>query len=279
MEQLPASDCDLMIILEGSALEDSELANEAYRSTWDSVSAMGLGLPESDGIFSTPSSQAELCEPATLGHIDEDMYVFGKRFQLLLDSQPAIGDQAFEELLHAILMRYAKGDVSRGESREWMFLLNDHIRYFRSLCIRYQWYYLDMPGYWRVINLKFKHSRFINYAGLLLLIGECSRHQNKIEWLFEALRLTALERIAHVFETYDDEGFETIAGHYNEFLTAMSDEKFRADLASPHPGHPSEHPAYSTLEHTAAGLRSEITRFVLERTGQWSDRFMELLIF
>jgi predicted nucleotidyltransferase len=279
MEQLPNSDCDLMVILNDDDLQDTRLAAEAFQVVWDIVSGAELGQPEFDGIFSTPSSQAELCDESTLGHIDEDMFVFGKRFQILLDSQPVIGDQAFDELLQAILRRYAKGDVARDDSKEWMFLLNDLVRYFRSLGIRYQYFYLEKPEYWRVINLKYKHSRFLIYAGLLLLIGECSRHQNKIEWLSERLRLTALERIAHVFESYDDKGFETIAGHYNEFLSTMSDERFRADLASPHPGHPSEHPAYSTLDHTAAGLRREVTRFVLDRRGQWSDRFMELLIF
>ncbi len=279
MEQLHNSDCDLMVILEEDTLKDTKLATDAFQSVWRTVSSMDLGQPESDGIFSTPTSQAELCDESTLGHIDEDLSVFGKRFQLLLDSQPVIGDRAFDELLNAILMRYAKGDVSRGETREWMFLLNDLVRYFRSLSIRYQWYYLDRPDYWRLVNLKFKHSRFIIYAGLLLLLGECSRHQDKFAWLAERLRLTALERIAHVFESHGDDGFQSIVVHFNEFLEHMSDKEFRTELASPHPGHPSEHPAYSTLEHTGAALRREITRFVLGRRGQWSDRFMELLVF
>jgi len=280
MEQMPHSDVDLIVVLHNNC--DDQRATEVYDAVWSNLSAVGLPRPKPTGIFATPTSQAQLCRASDIGKVDEDMAVFGKRIQLLLDAQPLVNGAAFHSLQDAILTRYGQDDALRHGDGCWTYLQRDLIRYFQSMAIHCQWRDRNQAGAWRLRNLKLQHSRRLMTAGLLLTLGECTtRGSESLDWLLSQLRLTPLERIASVFSTRNDEDFATIAACYDQFLAALQDDGFRRRLASP-PNDPAapldECEDYRRLRRNGRQLAAELQRFLLARRGPWSDRFFESLL-
>ncbi|MEO1997369.1 MAG: hypothetical protein ABGZ17_19095, partial [Planctomycetaceae bacterium] len=246
----------------------------------------GLQPPKANGIYASPTSVAALWNPDSIGQVDESMDVFGKRIQLILEGQPVYADAACERLLQRMLDRYSgqplpHPSVGSDDTKQWSYLMNDLIRYFRSLCIRTQW--LRDPVKWMVLNTKLRHSRLLSYAALLLLLGESSCVQaDKVEWLAARTRLTPMERIACVFfEHAAVEQFTRFAQCYDTFLASMD-----AGILCPEPGwQPTSipdcvrHSGYQTLKHNSTELIQELLQFVLDRHSDWKSRFFEYLIF
>jgi hypothetical protein len=280
MEQTPHSDVDLIVVLHDDC--DDSRAAEVYDSVWLSLAAVGLSRPKPNGIFATPTTQSQLCRPSDVGKVDEEMTVFGKRIQLLLDAQPLYEEAAFRSLQASILTRYGQDDALRHDDGCWTYLQRDLIRYFQSMAIHCQGRDRDQAGAWRLRNLKLQHSRRLMAAGLLFMLGECTtRSSDSSNWLLSQLSLTPLERVAAVFSTYNDEGFATIAACCEQFLAALQADAFRRRLTSP-PKAPSTLPDecedYRRLHRNGRQLAAELQRFLLARRGCWSHRFFESLL-
>lgn len=276
MEQLSNSDADVVVIVDDSIDACSPDALAARDSVWQLLVEIGLPQPKATGVFSSVDTAARLCDPSSRGVIDEDMGVFGRRFQMLLDSQPVFGPSSFRELQSAVLDRYASDRVVQNSGRQWTYLLSDLIRYWQSLRVRTQW--IESPGEWRVINTKLRHSRLLNYAGLLLLIGECCEQPDEVDWLKQHMPWTPLERVAAVFAAHNDPGLEDIAKAHGQFLEAMNDESIQSALGDSATKQP-ETDEYLMLKSNSEAIYRNLLRFVMGRNGEWPERFFECLIF
>jgi hypothetical protein len=284
LEAGPLSDGDLIVVLSDDVA--SELDRTAgVTAVWDALAPLNLPRPQATGIFATAVTRAELCDPTSRGRVVEDCALFGKRIQLLLDTQPVHGPDAYAGLVRAVIERYAAGFVAHDSTKEWIYLLNDLVRYFRSLCLEAQWNFSQQGGGWYIKSLKLRHSRVAMYAGLLFLLGECSREKNdKVGWLMARLHSTPLERIAFVYRARQDPFFKRVASAYNRFLAGMNDPATRTALGAAAPSGPEElsaegSPAYAELHANSRTLLGELVRFVLARREDWSERFFEYLLF
>lgn len=118
----------------------------------------------------------------------------------------------------------------------------------------------------------------------MMLLGECSRERkDKVAWLTASLKLTPLERIAWVYAAHGDTSFFRIAGFYNTFLDRMNDPEVRKALHTESTTLTYENryksPHYAPLKANSDALVAELLRFVLERRGEWTERFFEYLLF
>lgn len=285
MEVSDLSDADLIVVLSDDYTDEAE-REEAYSSIWQALP--DVQRPKQSGVFGSPCSLRELCGEL-LGDSNESLGNLGKRMLLLLETQPVFGDENFRVVLDETLKKYANFYVREDATKEWTFLLNDLIRYFRYLCVNYQWDFEHDPWKWRLRNIKLRHSRLIMYAGLMFLLGEASKErEDKIEWMRPKLRLTPLERIAYCYQQNSDWSFKRIAGLYDVFLYRISERSDRNDLLSRdgevRPNADSyearyTEPVYAHLKANSDGLVAELLRFVFSRRGSWSERFFEYLIF
>lgn len=286
LEAMSHSDCDLMVVVSDEAAADPQRARRALDSVWAMLAPLDLKSPRKWGIFVSPTSRAELCDPAALGNLEESKNVFGKRMQILLDTQPVQAPQALRSLQRAILDWYATAFLARDPKREWTYLLNDLIRYFRSYCA---WQQFELKvvedGSWYVRNAKLRHSRLLAYAGLLLLLGECSgERQDKVGWLLPALGMTPMERIGYVYALHNDERFLHLLDAVERFTRHIEQPEVRAAFVDKAPRAlcevgPPYIEEFGTPRETAAAILGELVRFVLARRGDWSQRFFEYLLF
>mgnify|MGYP002777861012 CR=1 FL=1 len=276
MEVSNASDADIIVVLDKEVELNSQVAREAYESVWQCLKPLNLERPKPTGVFADPTNISDLT--TNIGKASEVYNVFGKRLLLLLESQPLYQDLNYSNLLDQIIDKYAFY-IQNDSTKEWTLLLNDLIRYFRSLAVNYQWDF-DFEGQkWAIRNIKLRHSRLVMYAGLLLLLGEASKErQDKMTWLKQKLNFTPLERIAWVYEQSQDWNFFRIAGLYNVFLSNISDPTIRSQLNLDYQER-YENEVFARLKANSDGLIAELLRFVLARRGDWTERFFEYLIF
>lgn len=284
MEATAASDCDLVVVLQPDVDPRSPDASAAFSAVWRALAPLQLGAPEQTGIYAGPVGVSQLLDPATIGVVSEDQRVFGSRILFLLELQPVWGDAEFRRLSRKIVDRYAARYVALDSSKQWTYLLNDLVRYFKSLCQTYMFAELYDDGRWRLRNLKARHSRLLIYVGLLFLLGEASTvTADKPGWLAERLKWTPLERLAACFANYGDERFEHVAGCLNQFVAAMSDPEFRTGLTgASNPDMPlarEANPQFLRLKQNGDQFIGEILRFALDRRGDWSSRFFEYWLF
>ncbi|MHB1422856.1 MAG: hypothetical protein ACYC3I_06620 [Gemmataceae bacterium] len=285
MDAAEVSDCDLLVVLTDAALQDAAGAQQVYDAVWQALAPLHLNAPKPTGTFSQPTSVEQLCDKKNIGAASEDMRTFAKRLLLLLETQPVYKPDGYQQVVSAVVKSYAEDYVAQDPRKEWGFLINDLIRYFRSICVNYQWDFENEHGKWPLRNIKLRHSRLIMYGGLLMLLGECRRErENKVEWLRKRLVLTPLERIAWVYSANQDTSFFRIAGSYDTFLGMLSKAEVRDELNGPQvqPGSYAtryQMRNYAILKANSDGLVAELLRFVLARRGTWSERFFEYLIF
>jgi hypothetical protein len=280
MEQLNHSDGDFIVLLRDGIPLDSSDAHDAFQNVWSVLNSLGLEKPKATGIYATPSSQAALCNPVARGQVDEDVSTFGKRIQRLLDCQPVFGADTFRNTVDSIIERYTSETYPSDNETIWKYLLDDLIRYFRSLSVMYRWEARNRPGYWRLRNVKLRHNRLMMYAGLLLLMGEADRQTEKgADWLKDRLSLTALERVAFVFTQQGDEHFSIIARSYEKYLSRLGDPDFFNTLTDDENCELEDHPQYRELEENSQELLAELSRFIIQNQYQWNPRFCRALFF
>jgi hypothetical protein len=113
------------------------------------------------------------------------------------------------------------------------FLLNDTVRYRRTICVDFAGKEREAPVKWGIRNAKLRTSRKVLFAGGLLPVLECSRFdQDGIPgFLNQQFSMPPTDRIAHAFLENDaiDAGARAL-GAYDEFLGLLDDEGFRREL-------------------------------------------------
>ncbi|MDB5385799.1 MAG: hypothetical protein JWM11_1445 [Planctomycetaceae bacterium] len=284
MEATAASDCDLVVVLNAGIDDQSPGAKLAFQKIWDALTPLNLDRPETDGIYAGPVSSEKLLSRDTVGQVSEDPRAFGFRITFLLELQPVYGDSAFQSIAAGIVDRYAHQYVELDESKQWTYLLNDLVRYFKSLCQTYLFAELYDDRLWRLRNLKARHSRLLMYIGLLFLLGESSQvTRDKRGWLISRLSWTPLERIAACYAVRHEPGFEIIASAMNRFVEAMSTPGFRDRLAATEQQaellRRESNPDFQLLKQGGDAVLREVLRFALARQGDWAERFFEYWLF
>jgi hypothetical protein len=284
MEATAESDCDLVVILQDGIEGNSPAAELAFLRVWEALGPLKLERPVTGGIYAGPVASQKLFDPTTLGRISEDPRAFGFRITFLLELQPVYRDTAFRQVAARIVDRYASHYVELDESKQWTYLLNDLVRYYKSLCQTYLFGELHDDRLWRSRNLKARHSRLLIYVGLLFLLGEASRiTSDKRGWLLSRLTWTPLERLANMYAIYQDPRFSVIARGMNQFVKAMGTPGFRERLAETQPTidylRRESNPDYQRLKKSADALLRELLRFALARQEDWEERFFEYWLF
>lgn len=275
MEQIPSSDCDLVIVTNDDVLPKSDRAREIHVEIWKRLEPLGLVRPKPKGIFSQPVTWWQLINPETRGQVDEDQFVYGKRIQLLLDSQPVYRADHFVRLQREVLHRFQRFSPNQ-PAEQWLGLLNEVIRYWKALSVRTLWLDETSRGDWRYLGVKFRHSRNLLIFGFLMLLGEASSQQNdSLELLHSRLALTPLERVCRCA---DSDQAKRLTACYAYFLRMMSDAEFvrRLRTADTREQKSSE---FVMLDANAVEFVKAFTEILHSRSLLWPEEIrQELLI-
>jgi predicted nucleotidyltransferase len=247
-EVTEGSDVDWALLLDGPAdPEHLRIAEEAEAR----FKSRGLVEPGKSGVFGSIVVSHDLIHH--IGGVEDTNHNLTRRILLLLESRPLTGDIIHRRVTHGILARYVIHDRPVPSDRPRIliphFLLNDFVRYWRTIAVDYaakRWEHPD--GKWAVRNVKLRLSRkLLLVAGLLVSFRmelnnerakETLRNQQPdllvaefSDFLEQHLRETPLTILAQgLVDFASDETTTRILNAYDAFLGILADPTKRAEL-------------------------------------------------
>jgi predicted nucleotidyltransferase len=238
-----------------------------------------ISSPNPNGIFARSVPARKQIADFSGSH-EESVADFGRRLLLLMESTCVFGDNDYSKLKLEILRKYGE-DVQSDPRKNFVYLLNDTIRYFRTICVNYQWTKeKNEYGKWPIRNVKLRHSRVIMYFSMVAAIGHLSKYceGDKVDVIFALLNLDPLLRLFVIYDLEGDQGYFRLAQFYDTFLRKMSEKSSRSDLANIEYPNRYESDVFASLKANSDGLSAELWRFLTGRMAHWEQRFFEYLI-
>jgi hypothetical protein len=221
-EVTSGSDDDFMLLVRGDARED-------VHPTKDEVETILDRAPGDQGIFGKPVSSRWMIEK--IGLEDDPNSNLSRRMLFLLESVYATREDIFNDIRDQLLERYL--DQSVKPLRPPRFLLNDVVRYWRTMCVDFAGKERVGPEKWGLRNAKLRTARKVLFAGGLLPIFECDglTREEMLGFLRSQLQMRPVDRIAAAFLKHHaaDPGGRAL-GAYDDFLGLLDDADFRAEL-------------------------------------------------
>jgi hypothetical protein len=182
------------------------------------------------GIFNRAVAVEELTR---FGLDADDNTNMTQRLLFLLESVALLNEPAHREAQGAILAAYLEGD--RRDRRPPRFLLNDVIRYWRTIAVDFEGKARRGSRKWALRHAKLRTSRTMLFAGGLLPILACHHlvADEVLPFLLDAFSEPPTDRVARAFLEHDaaDAGGRTL-GAYDRFLALIDDPDRRGRLAA-----------------------------------------------
>jgi hypothetical protein len=155
-----------------------------------------------------------------------------RRMLFLLESVPVCGDSLQASARQQLIGGYLDANVK--DYRPPRFLLNDVIRYWRTIAVDFESKMRARKGEgWGLRNAKLRLSRKALFAGGLLPVLECYRHpvDDMLGYLDARMSVPPLDRLADAFLDHEalDAGARALLA-YDAFLGILDDEEQRAAL-------------------------------------------------
>lgn len=158
----------------------------------------------------------------------ETNQILTRRLLLLLEGAHLYGLDRLLSYRSRLLKSYLPEDRRPGQLPR--FLLNDTIRFYRTMLIDFENKVRDCGKNWGLRNVKLRFSRKLLFFGGLVTVAELTELANEqaLERGNKLLSMSVLERIGVCGG--DLEETETIFQQYNGFLEAISDTDLRDEL-------------------------------------------------
>jgi hypothetical protein len=178
-------------------------------------------LPSADGAFATTMNVADVLR--NIGGNEEKNEDITRRILLLIEGRFVAGDETFDAARRQLLNRYITEKISTHQLG--LFFLNDLIRYYRTMCVDFEYKTVEQGKGWGLRNIKLVFSRKLIYFGGVVIAAEMAQrtHAEKIELAEQLIHLTPTERIIHVCGASAQKAINS----YVAFLEKMQSREFR----------------------------------------------------
>nr|WP_233061612.1 nucleotidyltransferase domain-containing protein [Parvularcula mediterranea] len=221
-EVTSGSDVDLFFLYTD---ENEQKATELQNQYREALTAAKYEMPALGGVFSKPLSALKMRE--RIGGLEDRNIDITRRMLMLLEGEWIFNKKAFEEARCELLKQYIPPTLR--EEQICLFLLNDIIRYWRTICVDFE-FKTQKDGKAKEIRLiKLRFSRMLLFLAGVLAVGETYEKpvNEKIAVLTELFALPPVERIQSIAGDRSIAALEMYAG----FLDALNDEATRTQLS------------------------------------------------
>lgn len=207
------------------------------------------------GLFKLPISIDKITE--TIGGFDDDNKHITRRMLLLLEGEYVFNRKVFNDTREKLLERYVPTGIR--DDQICLYLLNDIIRYWRTICVDYEHKARDpqKPGVIRLVKLRF--SRMLLFVAGVLAVSKTFKlpRERKIRKLNELLAIPPSERMQ---EIVGKESYHAL-NLYAEFLEAIDQEAVRRTLC----------------QHSEIAKKSEEYKELVDRAREFRDELLKIL--
>jgi len=235
-ELTAASDDDWAIVVDGAEPPEHE-RGQLIMWVGDAVGG-GRAAPGRQGTFGDVVSAATLAR--NIGLEDDTNTNLTRRMLLLLESVPATGRDVWARALRGVLDAYLHPSTDSGDYQPPRFLLNDLVRYWRTIAVDFEGKHRadeHADEKWVLRNAKLRLSRKLLFAGGLIPVLLCRERPAREMTVFLERQLAAppTDRIASAFLAARgpgvlDVGARTL-GAYDRWVGMLADPDKREELS------------------------------------------------
>lgn len=241
-EAAAKSDLDLFQIIDDTDAGIAKITHlqefELYAQIIGTHRELGFPDPSKDGEYLDVHSLDDMLKG--LGGRDEDYYnAFTARMLLLLESKAALNEAVYDLVVKKIVQAYFRDYEDHSDAFRPVFLLNDILRYWKTLCLNYE--NRRTPDQAASTdedkisdarkNVKLKFSRLLICWSMVLPLA--SRKYGTADEILNLVKKSPRERLDEV-GTWSPEAqrlVRRLKTQYAQFLQLDSDDKVRASLA------------------------------------------------
>jgi hypothetical protein len=270
----PRSDADFLILIKHAP--STTAISPVIEHVRSIIQDLDIPLPNPTGLFSSAISIETVTDG--IGGKDDGLHDLARRMVLLLEAKCVYNEKLFRDATQCVLDAYMRYSHKEPDKQPLM-LLNEIIRFFRSVCVNYEVNFLNEHEKWAIRNAKLRHSRVLMYFGLLSVVLNSSTKTDKEPYIRGQLGHTPLERICHVYSDCGESDVTNLLGPYNVFISSINDPDFRGSLEKAEYHNRYTYPEYVLMKTTSEALAAELTRFVLDRRGHWPNKILGYLLF
>lgn len=220
------SDFDAHVITDATVGE-SDIA--VAKNLWNTAkNASGLCEPGTTSTFSPESVCSINRIVENIGGINDDNIKLTQRMLIILESIPIGYKPTYDSICYTIISRYISESITNHQMG--LFLLNDIIRYYRTICVDFEFKTTEEGKNWGLRNIKLVYSRKLIYFAGVLMCAELAQRswKQKREFCLAMIAKTPVERILHILGPDSLNALEL----YNNFLIQVSNKNNRKELES-----------------------------------------------
>lgn len=300
------SDVDWTLLIDGQVAPEHRTLAREIRDTIPKTNFRGKSLlqPGAEGIFGSMAFSHDIVHYIG-GQADTNRNTT-QRILLLLEAYPIRhrgykGDLGpYDRVVRHILYRYLHDDTNffaatSDESRIPRFLLNDIVRYWRTMCVDFAYKEWEQAGKkWALRSIKLRMARKLLFASALLTVFSCFRNPSlrvsgpldeqyipRVQKHLEQYVATpSLEIVAW---TLSQLGLSQHCGrlfdHYDEFLKRLDDERIRGRLDELDPKKVYEDADFLELRDNSHEFQRALTEVFFECGTELRDFIIEYGVF
>ena len=219
------SDIDYVVVNDEIAAEEPQMEIIEQR-----IAAIVKTEPSSGGAFAKKVARADMLR--NLGGQNDTNHTLTRRLLLLLEGEWLANETSFRSLRRELLERYV--GATKRDHQLALFLLNDIIRYWRTMTVDYMYKTTEDTKPWAIRNIKLIFSRKLMYtSGLFSVAMTIDRSEMAKVDLLE--RLFDLPVIDRMIEICGESRMNRALESYDLFLSRLEDAKVRSELKAVEP--------------------------------------------
>jgi predicted nucleotidyltransferase len=205
------SDIDFFVIVDG--LTDGKNEVNLFRKV---VSKFDIRMPAESGAFNEIETRRSMT--CNIGGENDTTEKLTRRLLLLLEGEWLYNEKLFNDLFDDFLNRYVKDSITQHQLCR--FLLNDLIRYYRTIGVDFEYKTEEGGKPWGDRNIKLMFSRKLLYFSGILVVAETVQNDAsaKRAILKKYLRMTPLNRVQEICGARADRALAM----YDEFIRLMA---------------------------------------------------------
>ncbi|KAF0146016.1 MAG: hypothetical protein FD156_384 [Nitrospirae bacterium] len=212
------------------------------------------------------------------GEDDTNPYITN-RILFLLESECLYGLPFYSLAYKNILKKYLN-DVLKFKKQSPRFLLSDIIRYYRTICVDYEFKVTEENKDWALRNIKLRFSRKgLYFGGIAILLNSMNkRDTDKYAYIYKNLRLPFADKISHILlEQHKTHEHANILSLYADFLKEISAKRTRDHLKKLHKSDRRKDEKFLSLEKKANSFNVSLRKLL--DNGTWGDKnYIDLLV-